>query len=203
VLRSVGTPLESHHPVQLLDRLFDLLHAVGLLRGPGSFGHEPNPISPTVSETFQLSSPDKVAPAFDTKSLEKLFTHNVLNMLWRKGKICEEIVKLILSWRHSGFNVHCSPRIRSGDDEAMENLPRYVVRASFSQERMTHVLSCPQQRRADGSLLWVLQQRQSGSTEEGKRGGIGLLNLAARGIIQRLSQELGKAYPENIRGGPP
>jgi hypothetical protein len=60
-------------------------------------------------------------------------------MLLRKGKITEEVVKLIMSWRHSGFNVHCGPRIQPGDKEAMENLARYVVRASFSQERMTYI----------------------------------------------------------------
>jgi hypothetical protein len=60
-------------------------------------------------------------------------------MLLRKGKITEEVVKLILSWRHSGFNVHFGPRIQPDDKEAMENLARYVVRASFSQERMTYL----------------------------------------------------------------
>ena len=49
------------------------------------------------------------------------------------------MVKLILSWRHSGFNVHCGPRIQPGDEEAMENVARYVVRASFSQERMAYI----------------------------------------------------------------
>jgi len=49
------------------------------------------------------------------------------------------VVKLILSWRHSGFNVHFGPRIQPDDKEAMENLARYVVRASFSQERMTYL----------------------------------------------------------------
>ena len=68
-----------------------------------------------------------------------LFQHKVLGMLLRKGKIAEEVVKLIMSWRHSGFNVHCGPRIRPGDEEAMENLARYVIRASFSQERMTYI----------------------------------------------------------------
>jgi hypothetical protein len=58
----------------------------------------------------------------------------VLGMLLRKGKITEEVAKLIMSWRHSGFNVHCGPRIQPGGEEAMENLARYVVRASFSQE---------------------------------------------------------------------
>ena len=52
---------------------------------------------------FFESGAFKVAPAFDTESLEKLFAHKVLNMLLRKGKISEEVIKLILSWRHSGF----------------------------------------------------------------------------------------------------
>ena len=75
----------------------------------------------------------------DTEPLEKIFQHKVLGMLLRKGKITEEVGKLIMSWRHSGFNVHCGPRIQPCDEEAMENLARYVVRASFSQERMTYL----------------------------------------------------------------
>jgi hypothetical protein len=35
--------------------------------------------------------------------------------------------------------VFCGPRIQPGDEKAMENLARYIVRASFSQERMTYV----------------------------------------------------------------
>jgi hypothetical protein len=81
----------------------------------------------------------KVAPAFDTDPLEKLFQHKVLKMLLRKGKITQEVVKLILSWRHTGFNVHCGPRIQPRDEVAMENLARYVIRASISQERMTYI----------------------------------------------------------------
>ena len=33
----------------------------------------------------------------------------------------------------------CGERIQSGDEKAMENLARYIVRASFSQERMTYI----------------------------------------------------------------
>jgi hypothetical protein len=61
----------------------------------------------------------KVAPDMDTGPLEEMFQHKVLKMLMRNGKITEEVVKLILSWRHSGFNVHCGARIRPKDDEAM------------------------------------------------------------------------------------
>jgi len=44
-----------------------------------------------------------------------------------------------MKWRHSGFNVFCGSRIQPGHEEAMENLARYIIRASFSQERMTYI----------------------------------------------------------------
>jgi len=75
----------------------------------------------------------------DTEPLEKIFQHKVLGILLREGKITQEVVKLIMSWRHSGFNAHCGPRIQPGDEETMENVARYIVRASFSQERMTYL----------------------------------------------------------------
>ena len=46
---------------------------------------------------------------------------------------------MLMKWRHSGFNVFCGPKIQPGDENAMENLARYIVRASFSQESMTYV----------------------------------------------------------------
>ena len=88
---------------------------------------------------FYESGSFKVAPALHTKPLEKIFQHKVLGMLLRKGKIREEVGKLIMSWRHSGFNVHCGPRIQPGDEETLENIARYIIRASFSQERMTYI----------------------------------------------------------------
>ena len=46
---------------------------------------------------------------------------------------------MLLSWRHSGFNVFCGKRIYPVDEAAMENLARYIIRASFFQERMTYL----------------------------------------------------------------
>jgi hypothetical protein len=60
-------------------------------------------------------------------------------MLLFKGKINQELINILLSWRHSGFNIFCGPRIYPRDEDAMENLARYIIRASFSQERMTYV----------------------------------------------------------------
>jgi len=38
-----------------------------------------------------------------------------------------------------GFNPHCHILISPNDETAMENLARYIIRASFSQERMTYL----------------------------------------------------------------
>ena len=81
----------------------------------------------------------RVAPRFETKDLEKIFRHKVFKMMLSKGKITQELVDMLMTWRHSGFNVFSGPRIQPGEEEAIENLARYIIRASFSQERMTYI----------------------------------------------------------------
>ena len=60
-------------------------------------------------------------------------------MLISKGKITEDLVDMLMKWRHSGYNVHCGLRIQPGDEQAMENLARYIVGSSFSKERMSYI----------------------------------------------------------------
>ena len=81
----------------------------------------------------------KVAPKFHLKDLEALFQHKVLKILLKRSEITKDLISMLLSWRHSGFNVFCGKRIYSGDETAIENLARYIIRASFSQERMTYL----------------------------------------------------------------
>ncbi|MBW1737359.1 MAG: transposase [Deltaproteobacteria bacterium] len=81
----------------------------------------------------------RVAPRFETRQLEKIFRYEVFKMLLSKGKITEELIDMLMAWRHSGFNVFCRPRIQPDEQETMENLDRYIIRASFSQERMTYI----------------------------------------------------------------
>jgi hypothetical protein len=61
-------------------------------------------------------------------------------MLKKRGLITETTIKLISSWHHSGFNVYCSDRIYPRRTQSMENLARYIIRASFSQERMNYIV---------------------------------------------------------------
>jgi hypothetical protein len=49
------------------------------------------------------------------------------------------MVRMLATWRHSGFHVFCGHRISPADDTAMENLARTIIRASFSQERIRYL----------------------------------------------------------------
>jgi hypothetical protein len=48
----------------------------------------------------------RVAHRFDpTKPLEEIFRHKVFKMLLSKGKMTEDLVDMLMKWRHAGFNV--------------------------------------------------------------------------------------------------
>ena len=65
------------------------------------------------------------------------------------------------------FNVFCGNRISPKDETSIENLARYIIRASFSQERMQYLeqegtvvykaKSCPGRRAGDGKDKKVFQ----------------------------------------------
>ena len=88
------------------------------------------------SGTFYAAAAD-----LDASILEPLFRHKILAMLKKKGLIGERVIELISSWRHSGFNVYCTDRIYPRDTTSMENLARYIIRASFSSERLNYTAS--------------------------------------------------------------
>ena len=64
----------------------------------------------------------RVCPPPDCGALEKLFRHEVLKMLKSEGKINELIIKNMMNWRHSGFNVYCGKAIWPRNREGHENL---------------------------------------------------------------------------------
>ena len=53
--------------------------------------------------------------------------------------ITKDLIAMLSNWRHSRFQVFCGNRISPNDETAMENLARYILRASFSQERMQYL----------------------------------------------------------------
>ena len=58
---------------------------------------------------------------------------------WTRWRHKSPASKMPTDRRHSGFNVHCGPRIQPGEEEVIENLARHIICTSFSQERMTYI----------------------------------------------------------------
>ena len=75
----------------------------------------------------------------NTSDLEELFRYEVFNMLKAEGKINDVVIENMMNWHHSGFNVYCGKAIWPHNQEGLESLARYIIRASFSQERMTYI----------------------------------------------------------------
>jgi len=81
----------------------------------------------------------RVAPSLDLKKLEAVFRHKVFKMLLAKGRITRDLIDMLSNWRHSGFQVFCGNRLGPEEETGMENLARYILRASFSQKRMQYL----------------------------------------------------------------
>ena len=80
-----------------------------------------------------------VGPKPSPIDLENAFRREVFKMLKNEGKINDFVIENMMNWRHSGFNVYCGEAIWPHNEDGLENLARYVIRASFSQERMIYI----------------------------------------------------------------
>jgi len=80
-----------------------------------------------------------VMPKADLKPLREIFRALVLKMLKKEGLIDDTFIKMLMSWRHvSGFNVHNEVRIKKDDEKGIENLAQYIIRNTFSLEKLKH-----------------------------------------------------------------
>jgi len=75
-------------------------------------------------------------------------------MLLKRDKITKEMIAMLFTWRRSGFNVFCGNRISPNDKTAMENLARYIIRASFSQERMKYL-------KQEGTVVYTAKDKKT------------------------------------------
>jgi hypothetical protein len=94
--------------------------------------------------------------------LEELFRYEVFKMLKAESKITDVVIENMMNWRHSGFNVYCGNAIWPHNQEGLENLARYIIRASFSQERMTYVAA---QDSSDGVAKVIYQSKDAKTTK--------------------------------------
>lgn len=103
-----------------------------------------------------------VGPKPSPNDLENAFRREVFKMLKNEGKINDFVIENMMNWHHSGFNAYCGEAIWPQNEEGLENLARYVIRASFSQERMIYI---PASDCSDGAAK-VLYESKDGNTQK-------------------------------------
>jgi hypothetical protein len=104
----------------------------------------------------------KTCPTPQAKDLEEPFRHEVFKMLKAEGKINDVVIENMMNWHHSGFNVYCGNAIWPHNEDGLENLARYIIRASFSQERMTYIAANDS---SDGVSKVIYQSKDGTSTK--------------------------------------
>jgi hypothetical protein len=88
---------------------------------------------------FQENGIFYVMPKINTKPLAELFRANVLKMLKKEGKIDDELIAKLLTWKHnSGFSVHNGVRLARDDENGRESLAQYIIRNPFSVKKITY-----------------------------------------------------------------
>ena len=83
-------------------------------------------------------------PKLASEPFLKLWEQEVFALLLAEGKITEEVVDNMHSWKHSGFSVDQSVRLEAGDPEGVQRLIQYFLRCPFSQARMIEVTAAGQ-----------------------------------------------------------
>jgi len=73
-------------------------------------------------------------PRMDDSRLAEIFAREVLAMLVRKELLSPEWAERILSWRHTGFNVHSLVRAKTKPEA--ERVGKYMIRPILALERL-------------------------------------------------------------------
>ena len=71
---------------------------------------------------------------FHDEVIQEIFTHEVFSLLLRKKLIGLPLVQKILSWRHTGFNVHSQVRAESKSEA--ETVGKHMIRPLLSLKRL-------------------------------------------------------------------
>jgi hypothetical protein len=90
------------------------------------------------------------------------FQQAVFKLLKKEGKITNAVIDNINSWSHNGFHVYCGMPIQHWDEEGIEKLAQYIVRAPLSQERMAYI---PEHETNDGNAKVIYKGKNSKTTQ--------------------------------------
>ena len=101
-------------------------------------------------------------PAPTANDLEDAFRREVFALLKKEGKLNDFVIDNMMNWHHSGFNVYCGKTLWPDNEEGLENLARYIIRASFSSERMTYI---PASETKTGTAKVIYQSKSDTSSK--------------------------------------
>jgi len=74
-------------------------------------------------------------PRIDDSRLAEIFAREGLDFLVRNELLSPEWAERLLSWRHTGFNVHS--RVRAKTKKEAERVGKYMIRPLLSLERLS------------------------------------------------------------------
>lgn len=101
--------------------------------------------------------------AWNEGALRELFEIEVFRFLRKRELLSRERMELILSWPHSGFNVHIGEAIAVNDKESLTRVARYMLRApvilsriSYDREQQTVRIGPQRSRGGEPAVLDVL-----------------------------------------------
>jgi len=108
-----------------------------------SFGDYPEKFHPHIHAIvsdglFARTGTLYVMPGVALKPFEEIFRASVFKMLKEEGKIGDGLINRLMSWRHYDFSVHNGVRVRRNDEQAREALAEYIIRNTFSVEKLIY-----------------------------------------------------------------
>ena len=101
-------------------------------------------------------------PTPAANDLEDAFRREVFALLKKEGKLNDFVIENMMNWHHSGFNVYCGKTLWPDNEDGLENLARYIIRASFSSERMTYI---PASETHSGAAKVIYQSKSDSSSK--------------------------------------
>jgi hypothetical protein len=75
-------------------------------------------------------------PEIAVEPFLKLWERKIFALLLKHGKISQEVIDNMRSWKHSGFSVNKNVLIKANDKAGLERLVQYISRCPFSLERI-------------------------------------------------------------------
>ena len=75
-------------------------------------------------------------PKIAVEPFLKLWKQKIFTLLLKHGKISQDVIDNMRSWKHSGFSVDKNVLIKANDKTGLERLVQYISRCPFSLERI-------------------------------------------------------------------